>query len=105
MTLSVFNSYSVPLASVPLPPSVLATMAGSTVTEARVIRGPFVIRDSVFDGLLDTQLKPDMVEHRTLGDMVVIQGPVAFHGTTFTKNVDLSRAIFLAPGTQLILSP
>src|SRR5439155_1079009 len=88
---------SVPLASVPLSPSVLATMAGSTVTEARVIRGPFVIRDSVFDGLLDTQLKPDMVEHRMLGDMVVIQGPVAFHGTTFTKNVDLSRTIFLAP--------
>ena len=88
---------TVPLASVPLPPSVLATMAGSSVTEARVIRGPFVIRDSVFDGFLDTQLKPDMVEHRMLGDMVVIQGPVAFHGTTFTKSVDLSRTIFLAP--------
>src|SRR3989441_388905 len=86
-----------PLASVPLPPSVLATMAGSSVAEARVIRGPFVISNSIFDGLLDTQLKPDMVEHRMLGDMVVIQGPVTFHGTTFTKTVDLSRAIFLGP--------
>ena len=88
---------TVPLASVALPPPVLATMAGSSVAEARVIRGPFVIRDSVFDGFLDTQLKPDMVEHRMLGDMMVIQGPVAFHGTTFTKSVDLSRTIFLAP--------
>src|SRR5712691_11202002 len=88
---------SAPLASVPLPASVLATMAGSSVTEARVIHGPFVIRDSVFDGLLDAQLKPDMVEHRMLGDMVVIQGPVTFRGTTFTKNVDLSRTIFLGP--------
>ena len=88
---------TVPLASVPLPPSVLATMTGSSVTEARVIRGPFVISNSVFDGYLDTQLKPDMVEHRMLGDMVVIQGPVTFHGTTFTKNVDLSRTIFLGP--------
>ncbi len=86
-----------PLASVPLPPSVLATMAGSSVAEARVIRGPFVISNSIFDGLLDTQLKPDMVEHRMLGDMVVIQGPVTFHGTTFTKTVDLSRTIFLGP--------
>jgi uncharacterized protein YjbI with pentapeptide repeats len=86
-----------PLASAPLPPSVLATMAGSSVAEARVIRGPFVISNSIFDGLLDTQLKPDMVEHRMLGDMVVIQGPVTFHGTTFTKTVDLSRTIFLGP--------
>ncbi|TLY21236.1 MAG: hypothetical protein E6K68_06780 [Nitrospirae bacterium] len=86
---------TVPLASVPLPLSVLATMAGSSVTEARVIRGPFLIKDSVFDGLLDTQLKPDMVEHRMLGDMVVFQGPVTFRGTTFTKGVDLSRTIFL----------
>ena len=86
---------AVPLASVSLPSSVRATMAGSSITEARMIRGPFVIKDSVFDGLLDTQLKPDMVEHRMLGDVVVIQGPVTFRGTTFTKNVDLSRTIFL----------
>ena len=86
---------TVPLASVPLPPSVLATLTGSSVTEARVIRGPFRIKDSVFDGLLDTQLKPDMVEHRMLGDIVVMQGPVTLRGTTFTKGVDLSRTIFL----------
>lgn len=88
---------SVPLASVSLPPSVRADLARSRVTEVRVIRGPFSIRDSVVDGILDTQLKPDMVEHRMLGDMVVIQGPVAFRGTTFAKTVDLSRTIFLGP--------
>src|SRR2546427_158100 len=88
---------TVSLAAFPLPPSVLTTMTGSSVTEARVIRGPVMISNSIFDGLLDTQLKPDMVEHRMLGDMVVIQGPVTFHGTTFTKSVDLSRTIFLGP--------
>ena len=88
---------SVPLASVSLPPSVLADLAQSRVTEVRVIRGPFSIRDSIVDGMLDTQLKPDMVEHRMLDHMVVIQGPVAFRGTTFAKTVDLSRTIFLGP--------
>ncbi|TAL11115.1 MAG: hypothetical protein EPO02_05535 [Nitrospirae bacterium] len=88
---------SVPLASAALPPSVLADLAQSRVTEARVVRGALSIRDSVVDGILDTQLKPDMVEHRMLGDMVVVQGPVAFHGTTFAKAVDLSRTIFLGP--------
>ena len=88
---------SVPLTSVALPPSVLADLAQSRVTEVRVIRGLFSIRDSVVDGILDTQLKPDMVEHRMLGDRVVIQGPVAFRGTTFAKAVDLSRTIFLGP--------
>jgi uncharacterized protein YjbI with pentapeptide repeats len=88
---------TVPLASVSLPTSVLADLAQSRVTEVRVIRGRFSIRDSVVDGMLDTQLKPDMVEHRTLGDMVVIQGPVAFRGTTFATTVDLSRTIFLGP--------
>jgi hypothetical protein len=88
---------SVPLVSVSLPPSVLTDLAPSRVTEARVIRGPFEIRDSVVDGILDTQLKPDMIEHRTLGDMVVIEGPVTFRGTTFAKDVDLSRTIFLGP--------
>ena len=88
---------SVPLVSVAFPPSVLADLAQSRVTEVRVIRGPFSIRDSVVDGILDTQLKPDMVEHRMLGDRVVIEGPVAFRGTTFAKTVDLSRTIFLGP--------
>ncbi len=86
---------AVPRASVSLPQSVLTDLAQSRVTEVRVIRGPFEIRDSVVDGILDTQLKPDMVEHRMLGDMVVIQGPVTFRGTTFAKDVDLSRTIFL----------
>lgn len=86
-----------PVVSVTLPDSVRADLSQSRVREVRVIRGLFSIRDSVVDGILDTQLKPDMVEHRMLGDMVVIQGPVAFRGTTFTKTVDLSRTIFLGP--------
>ena len=88
---------AVPVASVALPDSVRADLSQSRVTEVRVIRGRFSIQDSVVDGLLDTQLKPDMVEHRMLGDMVVIQGPVAFRGTTFNRTVDLSRTIFLGP--------
>ena len=96
---------AVPVASPPgsamgaivLPDSVRASLSKSRVMEVRVIRGLFSIQDSVVDGILDTQLKPDMVEHRMLGDMVVIQGPVAFRGTTFTKTVDLSRTIFLGP--------
>src|SRR5256885_7090607 len=34
--------YTTLFRSVPLPPSVVATMTGSSVTEARVIHGPFV---------------------------------------------------------------
>lgn len=87
----------VPLASLAMPERVLATLGQTHVTEARVIRGPFQIRNSVVDGIVDTQLKPDMTEHRLLGDMVVIQGPVSFNGTTFAKNVDFSRTVFLSP--------
>lgn len=86
-----------PVASVALSDSVRADLSQSRVTEVRVIRGRFSIQDSVVDGVLDTQLKPDMVEHRMLGDRVVVQGPVVFRGTTFTKTVDLSRTIFLGP--------
>jgi uncharacterized protein YjbI with pentapeptide repeats len=86
---------SLPLASIALPESVLARLAPSRVTEMRVIRGPFVIEDSVVEDVIDTQLRPDMIEHRTLGDMMIIQGPVSFKGTTFTKEVDLSRTVFL----------
>jgi uncharacterized protein YjbI with pentapeptide repeats len=86
---------SVPLASIALPEAVLARLAPSKVTEIRLIRGPFVIENSVVEGIIDTQLKPDMIEHRTLGDMVIIQGPVSFKGTTFTKDVDVSRTVFL----------
>jgi|GEM_PF-1222842 len=88
---------TVPVAAIVLPPSLLADLAQSLVTEVRVIRGPFMIRDSVMDGIMDTQFKPDMVEHRLLGDRVVIQGPVVFRGTTFTKDVDLSKTMFLGP--------
>jgi uncharacterized protein YjbI with pentapeptide repeats len=84
---------SVPLASIALPEPVLARLSQSRVTELRVIRGSLVLENSVVDGIIDTQL--NMTEHRLLGDMLVIQGPVSFKGTTFTKEVDLSRTVFL----------
>lgn len=84
-----------PLASIALPEPVLARLSRSRVTELRVVRGSFVLENSVVNGIVDTQLKPDMIEHRVLGDMVVIQGPVSFTGTTFTKEVDFSRTVFL----------
>ena len=87
--------HSVPLASIVLPEPVQARLGQSRVTELRVMQGSFVLENSVVDGIIDTQLKPDMIEHRVLGDMVVIQGPVSFKGTTFTKEVDLSRTVFL----------
>jgi uncharacterized protein YjbI with pentapeptide repeats len=86
---------SVPLASLHLPESVGRRLSQSHVSEVRVIRGPFLIQNSVVEGIIDTQLKPDMVEHRLLGDMLLIQGPVSFTGTTFMKDVDLSRTVFL----------
>ena len=88
---------SVPVTSLTLPERILAALRKAQVTEVRTIRGPFLIRNSIVEGVMDTQLNPDMVEHRLLGDMVVIQGPVTFTGTTFTKNVDLSRTVFLGP--------
>src|SRR3989454_10562139 len=51
---------TVPLASVPLPPPVLATMAGSSLTEARVVRGPVVVREFIFSGFLYPPLQPEM---------------------------------------------
>jgi uncharacterized protein YjbI with pentapeptide repeats len=87
---------SVPLASLKLTDPALARLAQIGITDVRVIRGPVVIQNSVVDGIIDTQLKPDMVEHHLLGDRVVIQGPVSFTGSTFMKDVDLSRTIFLS---------
>jgi hypothetical protein len=86
---------AVPLASHTLPEAVVAELNQSKVTELRIIRGPFIIEDSVVDGVIDTQFKSDMTEHRVLGDRVVIQGKVSFKGTTFRKEVDLSRTVFL----------
>jgi hypothetical protein len=88
---------SVPMASLALPERIATALRQARVTEARVIRGPFLIRNSLVEGMVDTQMKPDMVEHRLLGDMVVIQGPVSFTGTTFAKTVDFSRTVFLGP--------
>jgi hypothetical protein len=86
---------SVPLTGEALPDFVLAQLKQSKVTELRMIRGPVVIENSVMEGLIDTQLKVDMTEHRVLGDRVVIQGAVSFKGTTFKKEVDLSSTVFL----------
>jgi uncharacterized protein YjbI with pentapeptide repeats len=86
---------SVPVTSHALPESVVAHLNQSRVAELRMIRGPFIIEDSVVDGLIDTQFKPDMTEHHVLADRVVIQGLVSFKGTTFRKEVDLSRTVFL----------
>jgi hypothetical protein len=86
---------AVPLTAEALPDSVVAQLKQSTITELRVIRGAFIIENSVMEGLMDTQLKTDMTEHRVLGDRVIIQGPVSFKGTTFKKDVDLSRTVFL----------
>ncbi len=88
---------SVPVASLAYPERILAALGRAGVTEVRAVRGSFQIRNSIVEGVVDTQLSPDMVEHRLLGDMVVIQGPVTFTGTTFTKAVDLSRTVFLGP--------
>jgi uncharacterized protein YjbI with pentapeptide repeats len=85
---------SVPVASLELTPTVLSRMSRARVSDVRVIRGPFMIQNSVVEGIIDTQLKPDLLEHRLLGDMVVIQGPVSFVGTTFVKDVDWSRTVF-----------
>lgn len=88
---------SVRVASLALPERIVTALQQARVTEARVIRGPFLIRNSLVEGVVDTQMKPDMVEHQLLGDMVVIQGPVSFTGTSFGKAVDLSRTVFLGP--------
>jgi uncharacterized protein YjbI with pentapeptide repeats len=86
---------AVPLTSHTLPEAVLGQLHQSRVTELRIIHGPFIVEDSVVDGLIDTQFKSDMTEHRVLGDRVVIEGSVSFKGTTFRKEVDLSRTVFL----------
>lgn len=88
---------SAPVGSLTLPERILAALGQAKVSEVRVISGPVQIQNSIVDGVVDTQLKPDMIEHRMLGDMLVVQGPVTFTGTTFTKSVDLSRTVFLGP--------
>ena len=88
---------SVPVALLALPDRVLEGLAQARITEVRVIRGPLLIQDSLVEGVVDAQLKPDMIEHRLLDDKLVIQGPVTLTGTTFAKGVDLSHTVFLGP--------
>ena len=54
---------AVSLATLALPARILEQL-GSRVTEARVIPGMLLIERSTVEGVIDTQLKPDMQEHR-----------------------------------------
>jgi uncharacterized protein YjbI with pentapeptide repeats len=53
--------------------------------ESRLVRGALTISDSVVLGA---------VRHRSAQGTLQFDGPVDFHGTTFTEGVDLSRARF-----------
>lgn len=53
--------------------------------ELRLVRGALTISDSVVLGA---------VRHRSAQGALQFDGPVDFHGTTFTEGVDLSRARF-----------
>ena len=53
--------------------------------ELRLVRGALTISDSVVLGA---------VRHRSVQGTLQFDGPVDFHGTTFTEGVDLSRARF-----------
>jgi hypothetical protein len=88
---------AVPLASVPVAHQTAAMLSQAGVKEVRLIGGPLIIQNSIVDGVIDTQRKPDMTEHQILADRVIIQGPVSFKGSTFTKDVDLSKTVFLEP--------
>lgn len=56
--------------------------------EVRLVRGALAIRESVVLG---------GVRHRSPTGTLRFEGPVDFHGTTFTGSVDLSRALFQGP--------
>lgn len=53
--------------------------------EMRLVRGALAIRDSVVLGT---------VRHPSAQGTLQFEGPVDFHGTTFTEGVDLSRSVF-----------
>lgn len=53
--------------------------------ELRLVRGALAISDSVVLGT---------VRHRSAQGTLQFEGPVDFHGTTFTEGVDLSRSVF-----------
>ena len=58
------------------------------IDEVRIIPGSLIIRDSIFQGNLATNLREESL---------VILGAVDMHGTTFEQSVDFSRSIFLSP--------
>jgi hypothetical protein len=86
---------SVPLGSLKIADPALVELAQAGITEVRVIRGPVLVEDSVVEGIIDSEVQPDMLQHHLLADRMVIHGPVSFTGTTFMKEVDLSRTVFL----------
>ena len=58
------------------------------IQEGRIIRGSLSIRDSLFQGVLATNLKQGVL---------LIHGDVNITGTTFERSIDFSKTIFLAP--------
>ena len=58
-----------------------------SVSEVRVIRGPFRAEDVDVQGVVATNL--------TASGYVVVQGPVSLRGTTIRRSIDLSRVVFL----------
>ena len=58
------------------------------VKELRIIPGSLIIRDSIFQGNLATNLRDGAL---------VILGGIDMSGTAFQKSVDFSRTIFLGP--------
>ena len=58
-----------------------------SVSEVRVIQGPFRVEDVDVQGVVATNL--------TASGYVVVRGPVSFRGTTIRRSIDLSRVVFL----------
>ena len=58
-----------------------------SVSEVRVIQGPFSVEDVDVQGVMATNL--------TASGYVVVQGPVSLRGTTIRRSIDLSRVVFL----------
>lgn len=58
-----------------------------SVSEVRVIQGPFRVEDVDVQGVVATNL--------TSSGYVVVRGPVSLRGTTIRRSIDLSRVVFL----------
>lgn len=58
-----------------------------SVSEVRVIQGPFRVEDVDVQGVVATNL--------TASGYVVVRGPVSFRDTTVRRSIDVSRVVFL----------